>query len=153
MENKNKVTHRVTMALRQDLNERVFKKAEELRQNSNYFVNQCIEGILDAMDADDIVHDIPILKLARLAKEKPLLDAQKLNALCLILASDTEDISVWDRRYFAGFVNHHEGELTRELLECYWRRAIEANRTRIENEKAVARLKKKLSLESKSPLA
>lgn len=61
MANNPKVTHRVTMALRQDLNERVFKKAEELRQNPNYFANQCIEGILDAMDADDIGHDIPFL--------------------------------------------------------------------------------------------
>jgi len=141
------------MALRQDLNERVFKKAEELRQNSNYFVNQCIEGILDAMDADDIGHDIPILKLARLATEKPLLDAQRLNAICSILAPNAEEVSAWDRRYFAGFVNHHEGELTRELIEHYWKRAIEANRTRIENEKAVARLKKKLILESKESRA
>lgn len=69
------------------------------------------------------------------------------------MAADTEEISMWDRRYFAGFVNRHEGALTSELIEYYWRRAIEANRTRIENEKAVAQLKKKLGLEPKESLA
>src|SRR5476651_2635958 len=62
---------RISMALRNDLNERVFQKAAELKQNPNFFVNQIIEGVLDAMDAGDTSEDIPILTLNRLMKDRP----------------------------------------------------------------------------------
>jgi len=90
MENETKSARRVTMALRTDLNDRVFKKAEELGQNANYFVNQCIEGILDAMDADDISHDIPVLKLDRIMKGKTMLDSKWVNALCAFIVPNVD---------------------------------------------------------------
>jgi hypothetical protein len=150
MENKLIAIRRVSMALRHDLNERVFQKAEALRQNPNYFANQCIEGILDAMDAGDIAHDIPILKLARNAEGKPMLDAQRLNAICSIFAPGDE-ISISERRHFAVLVNRHEGELTRELIEFYWKRALEIYHAQIAHEKAVAQLKRKLGLSAERP--
>ena len=36
---------RVTLVLRNDLNDRVIKRAEELGQNPNNFVNMCVEGM------------------------------------------------------------------------------------------------------------
>ena len=144
MENEPKSARRVTMALRTDLNDRVFKKAEELGQNANYFVNQCIEGILDAMDADDISHDIPVLKLDRIMKGKTMLDSKWINALCAFIVPnvDVEEVTVWHRRYFAELINKHEGKLTHEFINLYWKQAADRNRKRIEDEKEVARLRK-----------
>jgi hypothetical protein len=133
---------RVSMALRNDLNERVFKKAKELEQNPNFFVNQIIEGVLDAMDRDDVSEDIPILKLNRLMKDKPLLDSRVVNSLVSLFVPSHEEISVWHRRFFARLVNKHEGKLTKELVEAYWKQAAEMNRQRIEGEKEIAKLQK-----------
>src|ERR1700722_13992061 len=101
MENTSKTPRRVTVNLRSDLNERVVQRAAELDQNPNYFVNQCVEGILDAIDGEEIAQDIPILKLARIMKGKPLLDARLINAICSLSASHTEEITVCHRRIFA----------------------------------------------------
>ena len=133
---------RVSMALRNDLNERVFKKAQELGQNPNYFVNQIIEGVLDAMDAGDVAEDIPVLKLNRLMKDEPLLDSRIIRDLVSLFAPTHEEVTAWHRRFFARLVNKHEGKLTKEFLELYWKQATELNRQRVESEKDVARLKK-----------
>jgi hypothetical protein len=133
---------RVSMALRNDLNERVFKKAEELEQNPNYFVNQIIEGVLDAMDANDISHDIPILRLNRLMKGEPLLESRIVNDLVALIVPGHEEVTAWHRRYFAQLANKHEGKLTQEYIDFYWKQAAELNRQRIESEKELARLKK-----------
>ena len=133
---------RVSMALRNDLNERVFEKARELEQNPNFFVNQIIEGVLDAMDRDDTIEDIPILKLNRLMKEKPLLDSKIVNDIVSLFAPNHEEITVWHRRIFARLVNKHAGNLTKEIVEFYWKQAAELNRQRLESEKELARLQK-----------
>jgi len=133
---------RVSMALRNDLNERVFEKARELEQNPNFFVNQIIEGVLDAMDRDDTIEDIPILKLNRLMKEKPLLDSKIVNDIVSLFAPNHEEITVWHRRIFARLVNKHAGKLTKEIVEFYWKQAAELNHQRLESEKELARLQK-----------
>ena len=133
---------RVSMALRNDLNERVFKKAKELEQNPNFFVNQIIEGVLDAMDGNETSENIPILTLNRLMKEKPLLDSKIVNDIISLLAPNHEEVTVWHRRFFARLVNKHEGKLTKELVEAYWKQAAEMNRQRIEGEKEIAKLQK-----------
>jgi len=133
---------RVSMALRNDLNERVFQKAKELEQNPNFFVNQIIEGVLDAMDGDDVTHDIPILKLNRLMKEKTMLDSRVVNSLVSLFVPNHEEVTVWHRRFFARLVNKHEGKLTKELVEAYWKQAADMNRQRIEGEKEIAKLQK-----------
>ena len=133
---------RVSMALRNDLNERVFQKAAELKQNPNFFVNQIIEGVLDAMDAGDTSEDIPILTLNRLMKDRPLLDSRFVNEIVSLFAPNHEEVTVWHRRFFARLVNKHEGKLTKEIVEFYWKQAAELNRQRIDSEKELARLKK-----------
>lgn len=130
------------MALRNDLNERVFEKAKELGQNPNFFVNQIIEGVLDAMDANDISCDIPVLKLNRLMKGEPLLESRIVNDLVSLFAPHHEEVTAWHRRYFAQQINKHEGTLTKEYIDFYWKQAAELNRQRIESEKEFARLKK-----------
>ena len=133
---------RVSMALRNDLNERVFKKAKELEQNPNFFVNQIIEGVLDAMDGNETSENIPILTLNRLMKEKPLLDSRIVNDIISLFAPNHEEVTVWHRRFFARLVNKHEGKLTKEIVEFYWKQAAELNRQRIDAEKELARLQK-----------
>jgi len=130
------------MALRNDLNERVFEKAAELKQNPNFFVNQIIEGVLDAMDADDTSEDIPILTLNRLMKDRPLLDSKVVNEVVSLFAPNHEEITVWHRRFFARQVNKHQGKLTKEIVEFYWKQAAELNRQRIDSDKELARLQK-----------
>lgn len=142
MENEPKPPRRVTMALRNELNERVFKKAAELGQNPNYFVNQCIEGILDAMDGDDISHDIPILRLERIMKGKTLLDSKWITALCALFAPTVEEVTVWHRRFFAELINKHEGRLTHAHMDLYWKEATEMTKARAAREKELARLSK-----------
>jgi hypothetical protein len=133
---------RVSMALRNDLNERVFQKAKELEQNPNFFVNQIIEGVLDAMDGNETSENIPILTLNRLMKDRPLLDSRIANDLISLFAPNHEEITVWHRRFFARLVNKYEGKLTKEIVEFYWKQAAELNRQRIEAEKGLARLQK-----------
>ncbi len=142
MENEPKTPRRVTINLRSDLHERVMQRAVELDQNPNYFVNQCVEGILDAIDAEEIAQDIPILKMARILKGKTLLDAKWVGALCAIFAPHAEEITVWHRRNFAELANRHEGKLTEEFINLYWKQAVEMTRQRMETEKQIARLKK-----------
>jgi hypothetical protein len=133
---------RVSMALRNDLNERVFKKATELKQNPNFFVNQIIEGVLDAMDSGETAENVPILMLNRLMQDKPLLDSRVVNDIISLFAPNHEEVTVWHRRFFARLVNKHEGKLTKEIVEFYWRQAAELNRQRIESDKELARLQK-----------
>jgi hypothetical protein len=133
---------RVSMALRNDLNERVFQKAAELKQNPNFFVNQIIEGVLDAMDNGDTSENIPILILNRLMKDKPLYDSRIVNEIVSLFAPTHEEVTLWHRRLFARLVNKHEGKLTKEIVEFYWKQAVELNRQRIESEKGLARLQK-----------
>ena len=130
------------MALRNDLNERVFKKAKELEQNPNFFVNQIIEGVLDAMDGNETSENIPILTLNRLMKDRPLLDSRIANDIISLFAPNHEEVTVWHRRFFARLVNKHEGKLTKEIVEFYWKQAADLNRQRIEAEKELARLQK-----------
>src|ERR1700761_1490361 len=139
---KEPIPSRVSIALRADLKERVFQKAAELKQNPNFFVNQVIEGVLDAMDSGDTSADIPVLTLNRLMKDHPLLDSKAVNNIVSLFAPRHEEITLWHRRFFARLVNKHEGKLTKEIVEFYWKQAAELNRQRIESEKELARLQK-----------
>ena len=142
METTSKTPRRVTINLRSDLNERLLQRAAELDQNPNYFVNQCVEGILDAIDGEEIAQDVPILKLARIMKGKTLLDAKWIIAICSRFEPRTDEFTVWHRRYFAELANRHEGTLTEEFNDLYWKQAAEMTRQRIETEKQIAHLKK-----------
>jgi len=77
---------RLTMMVRSDLTERVLKLAPTVSQNPNSFVNLCVEGCLDAMEAEDIGYEIPIIKLYRTVRKKAVLDSKWVTAICSIFA-------------------------------------------------------------------
>ena len=62
---------RITLVLRVDLIDRVLEKAKLLQQGPNNFVNLCVEGVLDAMDAPGS-YEIPILSLHNQVKGENL---------------------------------------------------------------------------------
>ena len=66
---------RVPLVLRVDLIDRVINKAQTLQQNPNNFVNLCVEGVLDAMDASGD-YKIPILELYNQVKGKTFLTSK-----------------------------------------------------------------------------
>jgi hypothetical protein len=133
---------RVTLVLRNDLNERAIKRAAELGQNPNNFVNLCVEGCLDAMDDDKTTYQIPIITLDRIKRKRTLLDSEILRRVVEIFAPKAEEITAEHHRFFAELINQHEGPLNPELMQFYWRRAAEMNKQRIETEKELAKLKK-----------
>ena len=86
--------------------------------------------------------EIPVLTLNRLMKDHPLLDSKAVNSIVSLFAPHHEEITLWHRRFFARLVNKHEGKLTKEIVEFYWKQAAEQNRQRIESEKELARLQR-----------
>ena len=136
---------RLTMVLRSDLSERVYRMAPELSQNPNYFVNLCVEGCLDAMEADGIGYEIPIIKLYRIVRQKMVLDSKWVTALCSIFAPRTQEITEHHNRYLAELINKHEGPLTADAMDFYWKKASEMNAARIQTEKETLKFKPKKS--------
>jgi len=133
---------RVTLVLRNDLNDRVIKRAAELGQNPNNFVNLCVEGCLNAMDGKHTTYDIPIITLDRIKRKKTLLDSVIARRIVELFAPNAEEITDEQHRFLAELVNQHEGPLTPELMKFYWKRAAEMNKQRIETEKELAKLQK-----------
>src|SRR4029434_7123728 len=72
---------RITLVLRVDLIDRVLEKAKLLQQGPNNFVNLCVEGVLDAMDAPGS-YDIPILSLHNQVEGKNLPYLQSSHGYC-----------------------------------------------------------------------
>ena len=133
---------RVTLVLRNDLNDRAIKRAAELGQNANNFVNLCVEGCLNAMDGKHTTYDIPIITLDRIKRKKTLLDSVIARRIIELFAPNAEVITDEQHRFLAELVNQHEGSLTPELMKFYWKRATEMNKQRIETEKELAKLQK-----------
>jgi len=138
---------RVTFVLRNDLNERAIKRAAELGQNPNNFVNLCVEGCLNAMDGKETTYEIPIITLDRIKRKRTLLDSGIVRRVIELFAPHAEEITSEHHRFLAELVNQHEGPLSPELMQFYWRRATEMNRQQIETEKGLARLQKQKKTE------
>jgi hypothetical protein len=136
---------RLTMMVRSDLTERVLKLAPVVSQNPNSFVNLCVEGCLDAMEAEDIGYEIPIIKLYRTVRKKAVLDSKWVTALCSIFAPRTEEVTEHHHRFLAELINQHEGPLTAEAMNFYWKKATEMNMARIQTEKEAIKFKTKKS--------
>jgi hypothetical protein len=134
---------RLTMMVRSDLTERVLKLAPVVSQNPNSFVNLCVEGCLDAMEAEDIGYEIPIIKLYRTVRKKAVLDSKWVTALCSIFAPRTEEVTEHHHRFLAELINQHEGPLTTEAMNFYWKKATEMNMARIQTEKEAIKFKTK----------
>jgi hypothetical protein len=136
---------RLTMMVRSDLTERVLKLAPAVSQNPNSFVNLCVEGCLDAMEAEDIGYEIPIIKLYRTVRKKAVLDSKWVTAICSIFAPRTEEVTEHHHRFLAELINQHEGPLTTEAMNFYWKKATEMNMARIQTEKEAIKFKTKKS--------
>jgi hypothetical protein len=134
---------RLTMMVRSDLTERVLKLAPAVSQNPNSFVNLCVEGCLDAMEAEDIGYEIPIIKLYRTVRKKAVLDSKWVTAICSIFAPRTEEVTEHHHRFLAELINQHEGPLTAEAMNFYWKKATEMNMARIQTEKEAIKFKPK----------
>ncbi len=131
------------MMVRSDLTERVLKLAPVVSQNPNSFVNLCVEGCLDAMEAEDIGYEIPIIKLYRTVRKKAVLDSKWVTAICSIFAPRTEEVTEHHHRFLAELINQHEGPLTTEAMNFYWKKATEMNMARIQTEKEAIKFKTK----------
>jgi hypothetical protein len=134
---------RLTMMVRSDLTERVLKLAPAVSQNPNSFVNLCVEGCLDAMEAEEIGYEIPIIKLYRTVRKKAVLDSKWVTAICSIFAPRTEEVTEHHHRFLAELINQHEGPLTAEAMNFYWKKATEMNMARIQTEKEAIKFKPK----------
>ena len=132
---------RVTLVLRNDLNDRVIERAEELGQNPNNFVNMCVEGCLEAMNAKESPYEVPIVKMYRTMRGKTFFDSKWVTAICAIFAPNVKEVTEWHHRYLAEQLAQHEGPFTKEIMEFYWKEATEMNKARIAREKELAKLK------------
>ena len=112
---------RITLVLRVDLIDRVLEKAKLLQQGPNNFVNLCVEGVLDAMDAPGS-YDIPILSLHNQVEGKTFLTSKAVMAIVGALAPEVYEIDAQERSFLMELVNKHEGRLTAEVFNSGGRR-------------------------------
>jgi hypothetical protein len=136
---------RLTMVLRADLTERVYRIAPQLSHNPNSFVNLCVEGCLNAMEDDGIHYEIPIIKLFRLLTKRTLLESKWVTAICSIFVPQTQEITDHYYRFLAEALNENERPLTPEVMAELSQKAAEKNKERIEAEKKTLKSKQKSS--------
>jgi hypothetical protein len=129
------------IAVRLDLIPRLIQRAEELKQNPNQLANLCIEGCLDAMDAEGAA-EIPIVQIHRTLKGKTLLTSKAVMAICSAFVPEIYNIDQERRRILLDLINKHDGPLTANILKGYHQLATQMNKERIEHEKEVARLQR-----------
>jgi hypothetical protein len=134
---------RITLVLRVDLIDRVLEKARLLQQGPNNFVNLCVEGILDAMDAPGTGYDIPILSLHNQVKGKTFLTSKAVMSLVGALAPEIYEIDAQEQRFLMELVNKHEGRLTSEVFKGYRKLAQRMNMERIAHERELKKLQGK----------
>jgi hypothetical protein len=134
---------RLTMVLRADLTERVYRIAPQLSQNPNSFVNLCVEGCLNAMESDDIYFEIPIIKLFRLLTKHTLLESKWVTKICSLFVPDTTEITHHYYRILAESLNDLQEPLTPERMKELTEKAVEKNRERIEVERKTPKRKPK----------
>ena len=131
---------RITLVLRVDLIDRVLEKAKLLQQGPNNFVNLCVEGILDAMDAPGTGYDIPILSLYNQVKGRTFLTSKAVMAIVGALVPEVYDIDAQEQKFLMELVNKHEGRLTSEVFKGYRKLAQRMNMERIAHEKELKKL-------------
>lgn len=135
---------RITLVLRADLTERALEKAALLQQNPNNFVNLCVEGILDAMDAPGN-YDAPILALYNRVKGRTLLTSKAVMTLVSAFVPEVKDIDDKERRFLMELIDQHQGPLTPEIFKGYGKMAARMNMERIAHEKELKKLQGKNS--------
>jgi hypothetical protein len=130
---------RITLVLRVDLIDRVLENSKLLQQGANNFVNLCVEGVLDAMDAPEN-YDIPILSLYNHVKGKTFLTSKAVMAIVGALAPEVYEIDAQELKFLMELVNKHEGRLTAEVFKGYRKLAQRMNQERIAHEKELKKL-------------
>ena len=143
MDSKKKPRKRITLVLRVELIDRVLEKAKLLQQGPNNFVNLCVEGILDAMDAPGTGYDIPVLALYNQVKGRTFLNSKAVMALVGALVPEVYDIDAQEQKFLMELVNKHEGRLTAEVFKGYRKLAQRMNMERIAHEKELKKLHNK----------
>jgi len=133
---------RVTLVLRNDLNDLVIERAAELGQNPNNFVNLCVEGILDAMDAPGNF-DPPILNLYNRVKGRTFLTSKTVMSLVSVFVPEVYEIDNHERQFLMELVDKHEGRMTPEIFKAYCKMAQRMNMERVAHEKELKRLQSK----------
>ena len=136
---KKKPRKRITLVLRVELIDRVLEKANLLQQGPNNFVNLCVEGILDAMDAPQTGYDIPILALYNQVRGRTFLNSKAV----MTLVPEVYDIDAQEQKFLMELVNKHEGHLTSEVFKGYRKLAQRMNMERIAHEKELNKLQSK----------
>ncbi|HEY5705885.1 MAG TPA: hypothetical protein VIS96_09960 [Terrimicrobiaceae bacterium] len=132
---------RVPLVLRVDLIDRVMNKAQTLQQNPNNFVNLCVEGVLDAMDASGD-YKIPILELYNQVKGKSFLTSKPVMALVGAFVPDIHDIDEHERQFLMELVSRHEDRLTAEIFKGLRKLAQRMNAERMAHEREFKRITK-----------
>ena len=122
---------RITLVLRVDLIDRVLEKAKLLQQGPNNFVNLCVEGVLDAMDAPGTGYDIHILSLYNQVKGKTFLTSKAIMSLVGALVPEIYEVDAQEQKFLMELVNNHEGRLTSEVFKGYRKLAQRMNMERI----------------------
>jgi hypothetical protein len=143
MDSKKKPRKRITLVLRVELIDRVLEKAKLLQQGPNNFVNLCVEGILDAMDAPGAGYDIPVLALYNQVKGRTFLNSKAVMALVGALVPEVYDIDAQEQKFLMELVNKHQGRLTAEVFKGYRKLAQRMNMERIAHEKELKKLQNK----------
>ncbi len=130
---------RLTLVLRTDLSGRAREKAAVFKQNPNYFVNLCLEGVLDAMDSPES-GSIPILDLFNKIHRRSRLNPQSAWLLLAAFLPQVGELDQEERGALAEFLNSHQGRLSQAILEAYCMLARNAVTQRREFEREIKRL-------------
>jgi hypothetical protein len=139
---KKQYPRKINIVLQGNLEERVLKVAPIVNMDIHLFVNQCVEGVVNALESDEINADIPVLKLGRAALGKSWLGSSVMMKICSLFAPKTEEVTRWHWTYLTEILSKHEGPLTEKIWELYWNEANQRNMLRVAREKELAKIKK-----------
>ena len=134
---------RITLVLADRPIDRVLEKAELLQQGPNNFVNLCVEGVLDAMDAPGS-YDIPILSLHNQVRGKTFLTSKAVMAIASAIVPEIYEMDAQEQKFLMELVNKHEGRLTAEVFKGYRKLAQRMNQERIAHERSSRSFRKGL---------
>ncbi len=132
------------VAVRQDLVPIVVQRANELGQNPNLFVNFCLDGCLQAMEAADTI-DIPVVKMHRTLTGKTFYTSDAVMKIISTIAPEAREMDRCVHGYWLELVSKHEGKMTSEILKGYYKVAVKMNMERVAHEKEIKKLQSKTS--------
>ena len=114
-----------------------------MQQDPNNFVNLCVEGILDAMDAPQTGYDIPILALYNQVKGRTLLNFQGRHDLVGAFVPEVYDIDAQEQKIPDGACQQARRPSDAEIFKGYRKLAQRMNMERIAHEKELKKLQNK----------